>query len=139
MQKVLATTHRALAMFISIGVLFQLLFAGLWHAHVVTTPAAHVLFGFSLLLAALIALIAALAGRLGRKVITLTAVLFVLILLQPMLIELRSTDLGFLSALHTVNAAFIGMVGGMVAAASRAATRGDAPARAITAQPVSAD
>lgn len=139
MHKVSVTIHRALAMYIGIGVLLQLLFAGLWHAQVFTTPEAHVLFGLSLLLAALIALIVALVGRLGRRVVVPTAILFVLILLQPFLIELRHTDLAYLSALHTVNAGFIGMTSGLVAAASRSAAAQPESSKISAPQPVSAD
>ena len=120
MQKVLPITHKALTAFISIGVFAQMFFAGLWHAEVVSTPELHVFFGLGMLLASLIALIAALGGKMGRKVILPTALLFVLILLQPILIEQRHTGIAFLSAFHTLNAAFIGMVSGMVAAGSHA-------------------
>jgi hypothetical protein len=126
-------------MYIGIGVLLQLLFAGLWHARVFNSPEAHIFFGLSLLLAALIALIAALVGRMGRRVAIPTAILFVLILLQPFLIEMRYTDLAYLSALHTVNAGFIGMTSGLVAAASRTAVLRSAPRNVPAAQPVSAD
>ena len=120
MQNLFPKIHKGLTAFISIGVLAQMLFAGLWHSRVFSSPDVHVFFGLGLLLASLIALIAAAAGRMGRKVVGPTAVLFLLILLQPILIEQRRSGLPILSAFHTVNAAFIGMTGGIVAARSRA-------------------
>ena len=107
--------HKVLTTFISLAVFVQFFLAGLWHASVVSTPEAHAYFGALLLLAALLALIAALAGRMGSRAIRTTAVLFILILLQPILIEQRHAGIPFLSAFHTVNAAFIGMVSGVVA------------------------
>jgi hypothetical protein len=121
MQKGLNLTHKLLTGFISLGVFAQMFLAGLWHAEVTATPELHVFFGLGMLLASLIALIAALAGRMGRGVVVPTLVLFVLILLQPILMEQRENGIAFLSAFHTVNAGFIGMVSGMVAAHSGAA------------------
>lgn len=121
MQKVFATTHKLLTGFISLGVFAQMFFAGLWHAEVVGSPDLHVFFGLGLLLASLIALIAALAGRMGRGIIAPTAILFGLILLQPILMYQRMEGIAFLSAFHTLNAAFIGMTAAIVSARSRVA------------------
>lgn len=121
MKSVMTSVHRFLALFISLGVFVQMLLAGIWHAHIVASPDAHVFFGLALLLASLLALLAAIAGGLGKRVVGVTAVLFLLILLQPILIEQRRAGLPALSALHTLNAAFIGMTGGIVMQASKAA------------------
>jgi hypothetical protein len=121
MQKVLPIIHKLLTGFISIGVFAQLFFAGLWHAEVFESPDVHVFFGLGLLLASLIALIAALAGRMGRNIIAPTAILFVLILLQPILMEQRRSGLPILSAFHTLNAAFIGMASSIAATRSQTA------------------
>jgi hypothetical protein len=121
MQKVLSTIHKLLTTFISLGVFAQMFFAGLWHSEVLDTPELHVFFGLSLLLASLVALIAALAGRMGRSIVVPTLVLFILILLQPILIEQRRAGIPFLSAFHTLNAGVIGMTSGILAARSRAA------------------
>lgn len=115
MQSTMGRIHKGLTGFISLGVFVQMFLAGIWHAQVVSTPEAHVFFGLGLLLASLLALIAAVAGRMGKRVITITAVLFVLILLQPILIEQRRAGIPLLSAFHTLNAGFIGMVSGIVA------------------------
>ncbi|MEZ4593707.1 MAG: hypothetical protein R3D55_21570 [Chloroflexota bacterium] len=121
MNKTFATIHKVLASYIGIGVFAQMFFAGIWHAGVVNTPDAHVFFGLSLLLAALLALIAAAVAKLPKAVIGRTAVLFVLILLQPILIEMRRNGLPFISAFHTLNAPFIGIVSGMVVTMARGA------------------
>ena len=121
MNKTFATIHKALTAYISLGVFAQMFFAGIWHAGVVNTPDAHVFFGLSLLLASLLALIAAAVAKMPKAIIGRTALLFFLILLQPILMEGRRNGLPFISAFHALNAPFIGIVGGMVAAMSREA------------------
>ncbi|MCB8924640.1 MAG: hypothetical protein H6652_03335 [Ardenticatenaceae bacterium] len=121
MNKTFATIHKALTAYISLGVFAQMFFAGIWHAGVVSTPDAHVFFGLSLLLASLLALIAAAVAKMPKAIIGRTALLFFLILLQPILMEGRRNGLPFISAFHALNAPFIGIVGGMVAAMSREA------------------
>ena len=121
MKTIFVRTHAILATFISLAVLVQMLLAGLWHAAVFSTPAAHVILGFSILLASLLVLVAAIAGKMGSEVVKVSAALFVLVLLQPILIETRRMGLPAISALHTVNAAFIGMTGGKVLMAGRVA------------------
>ncbi|MCA9917594.1 MAG: hypothetical protein KC445_06545 [Anaerolineales bacterium] len=123
MNKTFATIHKALTTFIGLGVFAQMFFAGIWHAGVVNTPDAHVFFGLSLLLAALLALIAAAVGKMPKAIIGRTALLFFLILLQPILIEGRRNGLPFISAFHALNAPFIGIVSGTVAAMSRGAAK----------------
>jgi len=119
MKKQLVRVHKGLVLFIGIGTWVQMFLAGVWHAGVVATPEAHVVFGLSLLLASLLALIAAAAGRLDRATIGRTGLLFALILLQPILIEQRRAGIPLLSAFHTLNAAFIGMTAGAVVAMAR--------------------
>jgi hypothetical protein len=119
-KKTFATIHKILSSLIGIAVFVQMFLAGLWHAEVVSTPEAHIFFGLGILLASLLALIAALVGRMGRSVILPTLILFVLILLQPILIEQRRAGIPLLSAFHTLNAAFIGMTSGIVAVRSKA-------------------
>jgi hypothetical protein len=87
----------------------------------VSTPDAHVFLGLGLLLASLIVLILAVAGRMGSRVIRMSALLFVLILLQPVFMALRYGDLTFLSSLHTLNAAVIGVTSGVLVKAGQMA------------------
>ncbi|WP_420641460.1 DUF6220 domain-containing protein [Candidatus Leptofilum sp.] len=121
-MKTFALVHKGLTAFISLGVFAQMFFAGIWHAGVVNTPDAHVFFGLALLLASLLALIAAAVAKLPKAVIGRTALLFVLILLQPFLMEARRNGLPWVSAFHALNAPFIGIVSGMVATMSRETT-----------------
>jgi hypothetical protein len=119
MKTTFAHIHKGLALFIGIGTWLQMFLAGIWHAEVVSTPEAHVFFGLTLLLTSLLALIAAAVARLPRATIGRTALLFLLILLQPILIEQRRAGVPILSAFHTLNAAFIGMTAGVVVAMAR--------------------
>lgn len=114
MKKTLSLIHKGLALFIAVGVFAQMFLAGVWHAGVVDTPDAHVFFGLSMLLASLIALICAAAAKLPKAVIGRTALLFFLMVLQPFLMEARRNGLPLLSALHTLNAPFIGIVASTV-------------------------
>lgn len=116
MNVTFARIHKGLAIFIAIGVFLQMFLAGVWHAGVVNTPDAHIFFGLGMLLAALLALIAAVVAKLPKVVIGRTALLFFLILLQPFLMEARRNGLPLVSALHTLNAPFIGVVASMVVA-----------------------
>ncbi len=119
MKTTFARIHKVLALFIAVGVFFQMFLAGVWHAGVVDTPDAHVFFGLAMLLAALLALICAAIAGLPKAIIARTGLLFFLILLQPFLMEARRNGLPLLSALHTLNAPFIGIVASMVFAMSR--------------------
>jgi hypothetical protein len=121
MKHFASKTHTILTSFIGLAVFVQMFLAGIWHAEVVSTPDAHIFMGLGILLAAFLALLAALIARMPRSVLIPTVILFVLILLQPILIEQRRMENGIalLSAFHTLNAAFIGMVAGMVARLSR--------------------
>ena len=125
MNKTFATIHKALTAYISLGVFAQMFFAGIWHAGVVNTPDAHVFFGLSLLLASLLALIAAAVAKMPKAIIGRTALLFFLILLQPILMEGRRNGLPFISAFHALNAPFIGIVSGTVLAMARNAQAGE--------------
>ena len=120
MQTTLARIHKILVTVIGLGTWGQLFLAGLWHAEVVSTPEAHVFLGLGLLLSSLVALICAAAARMDKRAIKLTAFLFVLILLQPVLIQQRHGGIAFLSAFHTLNAAFIGMTSGALMSTSHA-------------------
>lgn len=119
MKTTFARIHKGLAFYISLGVFVQMFLAGVWHSGVVNSPDAHVFFGLSLLLAALLALIAAAVAKLPKAVIGRTALLFFLILLQPILMEGRRNGLPFISAFHALNAPFIGILAGTVVGMAR--------------------
>lgn len=119
MKKTLSLIHKGLALFIAVGVFVQMFLAGVWHSGVVATPDAHVFFGIAMLLASLIALICAAAAGLPKAIIARTGLLFVLMLIQPFLMEARRNGLPLFSALHALNAPFIGVVSSTVFAMSR--------------------
>jgi hypothetical protein len=119
MKKTLTRLHMGLAFFIAAGVFVQMFLAGVWHSGIVGTPDAHVFFGLSLLLGSLIGLISAVAAKLPPPIIRQTAILFVLILLQPFLMEARRNGLPFVSAFHALNAPFIGIVSGSIVEMAR--------------------
>lgn len=114
MKSAFAKIHKGLSGFIGIAVFVQMFLAGIWHAGVVNGPEAHVFFGLGILLASLLAFLAAIIAKLPRKVIKVSGFLFLLILLQPILIEQRRAGIPFLSAFHTLNAAVIGLMSGVV-------------------------
>jgi hypothetical protein len=114
MKKALSLIHKGLALYIAVGVFLQMFLAGVWHSGIVESPDAHIFFGLSMLLAALLALICAAAARLPKAVIARTGLLFFLILLQPFLMEARRNGLPFVSAFHALNAPFIGIVASSV-------------------------
>ena len=131
MKNNFARIHKGLAIFIALGVFLQMFLAGVWHSGIVNTPDAHVFFGLSLLLASLLALIAAAVAKLPKAVIGRTALLFFLILLQPILIETRRNGLPFISAFHALNAPFIGIVASTVVAMARGVPAGKVDETAV--------
>jgi hypothetical protein len=114
MRSFSSKAHRFLSMLIGITVFVQMFLAGLWHSGSVATPDAHIFTGLGLLLASLLALIASLVAGNDSKVTRMTALLFILILLQPIIMEARRNGLPFISSFHALNAAIIGMVSGVV-------------------------
>ncbi len=132
MRHTFTQIHKGLSFFISLGVFVQMFLAGIWHAEVVSTPEAHVFFGLALLLASLLALIAAAVAKLPKHIIIRTGILFALILAQPILIELRRNGLPFVSAFHTLNAAFIGMTSGALVAMVQGVQKAEAKQAAVS-------
>jgi hypothetical protein len=137
MKNIYATIHKGLAMFIALGVFVQMLLAGVWHSGVVNTPDAHAIFGISLLLASLLALLAAAVGKLPKAILSRTGLLFFLILLQPILMETRGSGLAIISAFHALNAPFIGIVASTVVAMARGVQVEGGEERAVS--PVTGD
>jgi Family of unknown function (DUF6220) len=86
----------------------------------------HRLWGFSVLhLLPILMLIAAIVGRMGRTVIVLTVVLFLLVFLQPLFAD-PELDPRWLRSLHVLNALFIFALGYHVAQRGTKTVRGDA-------------
>ena len=132
MKSKLAGVHKGLAIYIALGTFVQMFLAGVWHSGIVNSPDAHIFFGLSLLLASLLALIAAAVAKLPKAVIGRTALLFFLILLQPLLMEARRNGLPFISAFHALNAPFIGIVSSTVMAMGRGVRTGKGEATAVS-------
>lgn len=114
MKSTVSKIHKWLTYLISLVIFVQMFLAGIWHAGVVAGPEAHVFLGLGILAASLLAFVSALVARLPKKVIQMTGLLFFLILLQPILIEQRRAGIPFLSAFHTLNAAVVGLMSGVV-------------------------
>ena len=119
MKSLFRNVHRGLSWLVTVLVLVQFFLAGAWHAEVLASPEVHVMLGLSLLIGGLLLLISAAAGRTGRRLIGLSALLFVLLLLQPIIIEQRRLGAPFISAFHALNGVIIFTVAFALARAKR--------------------
>ncbi len=106
--------HKGIAQLLGLLVFVQMFLAGIWHAGVVVGPEAHVFTGLAMLILSLVNLILAGVERLPKRVVGMTALFFVLMLLQPILMEFRRNGMPFLSAFHTLNAAILGVTSSIV-------------------------
>jgi heme A synthase len=89
----------------------------------------HRQWGFVVLhLIPILMLIAAIAGRMGRAVISLTVVLFLLVFLQPLFAD-AELDPRWLRSLHVLNALFIFALGYHLAQRGTKRVRGTSSAR----------
>jgi hypothetical protein len=122
MRNILSQMHTGLAWIVLVAVGAQFFFAGLG---LFTTAGfgVHRLTGSLIVPVSLILLVLALAGRLGRMRIGLSAALFGLTLVQSLLIR----GPGLIAALHPVNAIVILAVAQRLAVAGRRAVRWPAP------------
>ena len=99
-----------LAWLVVLAVAIQFLFAGLGVLGGESLEP-HRQWGFIVLhLLPILMLIAAIVGRMGRTVIVLTVVLFLLVLLQPLFVD-PELDPRWLRSLHVLNALFIFALG----------------------------
>jgi hypothetical protein len=127
----IARIHKGIAQLLGLLIFIQLFLAGLWHAGVTVGPEPHVFLGLGMLLLSLINLILAGVGRLPKRVLGITALFFVLMLLQPILIEFRRNGIPLLSAFHTMNAGILGMtISVLIKATSESVVEGS-PAMAM--------
>lgn len=103
MQQTIGKIHRILAWVVLGGLVLQVYLAGvgLFGAESLDL---HREFGFMLELPIFLMLILALVGRLGRRVIGMTAVLVVLMIIQAQILPALDGDLAWVAALHPVNA-----------------------------------
>lgn len=117
-------------------VVVQVFLAGLGVFDNPTTFLTHRDFGYLFGWLVFVLLILAIVGRMGRRVIGLSALLVVLFILQSVFIAFRTTQPA-IAALHPVNGFLIGIVGlvlgregRLVVAATARAARATAPAAA---------
>ena len=117
MQRTIAQIHQGLARIFLAGLLLQFYLAGvaLFGAG---TFQPHRTLGDALTVLAFIFPVLALVGRLGRKVIGLSALLVVLTIVQIMLPSLRSS-ISWIAALHPVNALALMGISAMIRRSGR--------------------
>ena len=117
----------ALAWLFVLAVAIQFLFAGLGVLGGESLEP-HRQWGFIVLhLIPILMLIAAIVGRMGRTVIALTVVLFLLVFLQPLFVD-PELDPRWLRSLHVLNALFIFALGHHLAQRGTKTGRGTAVA-----------
>jgi hypothetical protein len=102
MRRILLRVHQGLAWVVLAGLLLQFYWAGM-ALFGATSFEFHRTWGYLLAIPILLLLVLALAGRLGRRLIGLSALLVVLTVFQVMLPSLRSS-VPLVAALHVVNA-----------------------------------
>jgi hypothetical protein len=121
MQRTIARIYTGIAWIILAGLLLQFYFAGtaLFGA---TTFEAHRSLGMALTLPVVALLVLALVGRLGWRLIGISALLLILTMVQMLLPQLRD-NVSWVAALHPVNALALGGVTALCVRAGRARTR----------------
>lgn len=119
MKSFFGNVHRGLSWLVTGLVLVQFFLAGAWHAEVLASPEVHIMLGLSLVLGGLLLLISAAVGGMGRRLIGLSALLFALLLLQPIIIEQRRLGAPFISAFHAMNGVIIFAIAFALARAKR--------------------
>lgn len=99
MKSVVSTLHQGLTIVILIGVIVEFFFAGIGIFHAASFQI-HRITGVLLLAGSVLLFLLALIGRTGRKTIGFSTLLFVLMLIQPLLLQINQP---FIQALHPVN------------------------------------
>jgi hypothetical protein len=102
MQRVISRVHQGLAWVVLAGVLLQFYLAGMALFGAASFEI-HRTLGYLLVAPAILLLVLALAGRLGRLLIGLSVLLVLLTIVQIMLPSLRGSA-SWIAALHPVNA-----------------------------------
>jgi hypothetical protein len=99
MKKLFSNIHFGLCIVIVIGLLVEFYFAGMGVFHAASFQI-HQITGVVLLASSLLLLLFALIGRTGGKTIGWSALLLVLLFIQPLLLQIHQP---FVQALHLVN------------------------------------
>jgi hypothetical protein len=100
MKKTAAALHFGICLVITAGVIMEFFFAGMGVFHAASFQI-HRITGVILGAGSVLLLFLAFIGRMGGKEIGFTALLFVLLIIQPLLLHINQP---FLQALHLVNA-----------------------------------
>lgn len=99
MKRVLSTVHQSLSIVMLIAVIVEFFFAGMGVFHA-TSFQIHMVTGILLWAGSALLLLLALGGRTGGKTVGFSALLFVLMFVQPLLLQINQP---FVQALHPVN------------------------------------
>lgn len=99
MKRILSTVHHGLSIVIIIGLIGEFFFAGMGVFHA-SSFQIHRMTGVLLWAGSALLLLLALIGRLGRRTIGFSTLLFVLLLIQPLLLQISQP---YVKALHLVN------------------------------------
>jgi hypothetical protein len=99
MKRILFTVHYCLSIVILIGLIVEFLFAGMGVFHAASFQI-HRITGVLLWAGSALLLLFALIGRTGGKTIGFSTLLFVLLFIQPLLLQIHQP---FVQALHLVN------------------------------------
>lgn len=118
MRRVISRIHQGLAWLVLAGVLLQFYLAGMV-LFVGTSFELHRTLGYLLAVPVIFLLVLALAGRLGRLLIGLSALLLLLTIVQIMLPSLRG-DASWIAALHPVNALSLLIISAAIGSYGRA-------------------
>ena len=99
MKRILSTVHQSLSILTLIVVIVEFFFAGMGVFHA-TSFQIHRVTGVLLLVSSALLLLLASVRRTGGKTIGLSALLFVLMFVQPLILQIHQP---FVKALHPVN------------------------------------
>jgi Family of unknown function (DUF6220) len=116
MKRVLSSIHSGLCIAILIAVIAQFFFAGLG-VFGATSFQLHMVTGELIWYASVLLVLLALVGGMGRKTIGFSALLFVLMLIQSVIVNIHQP---FIAALHPVNGlAIMGVTANLVRLGSK--------------------
>lgn len=128
MRGILSAVFAAISGLVVIAVVAEFFLAGAGLFGAITGYQPHIIVGMSVATAAIVLLLLAIVGRLGRSLVIHSAALLVLMLIQIALIEI---DKPWIEALHPLNALLIlgasvqlAMRSGLLGRRNRAAGRG---------------
>jgi hypothetical protein len=105
MKKTVAVLHFSLCLILTAGIIMEFFFAGIGVFQAASFET-HRITGIILGAGSILLLLLSFIGRMGGKTIGFTSLLFVLLLIQPLLLQINQP---YLKALHLVNAIAVAM------------------------------